>query len=113
MHEYPLTQDVVRIAVAEAEKAGAKKVTVIHLRIGELSSVFDESVQLFFDILSEGTPAEGARLEFTKVPAELECLSCRNVFPRPKGSFDCPKCGGESRFTGKGREFLVESVELE
>ena len=113
MHEYPITQDVVRIAVAAAEKAGSKKVTSIHLIVGELSSVFDESVQLFFDILSEGTLAAGARLVFKKVRAELKCISCGNIYERPKGAFDCPLCGGESRLTGKGKEFMVESVEIE
>ena len=113
MHEYPITLDVVRIAVSAAEKAGAAKVTSIHLIVGELSSVFDESVQLFFDILSEGTPAAGAKLVFKKVRAELKCISCGFVYERPQGAFDCPRCGGESRLTGKGKEFLVESIEVD
>jgi hydrogenase nickel incorporation protein HypA/HybF len=109
-----LAQDVVRIAVAAAEKAGAHKVSLIRLQVGELSSVFDESVQMFFDIISQGTIAEGARLEFLKIPAGLKCLSCGKEFDRKPGSFDCPFCGGaETRLTGKGKEFLVESVECD
>lgn len=114
MHEYPLAQDVVRIAAAAAEKEGSRKVTLIRLQVGELSSVFDESVQMFFEIISQGTVAQGAKLEFCKIPAGLKCLTCGKEFDRKPGSFDCPYCGGtETRLTGKGKGFLVESVECD
>ena len=113
MHEYPLTQRIVEIAVREAEKAGARRVVTVRLVIGEASGVIAESVQLYFDLIAEGTAAEGATLLVTPVRPEMRCPACNKSFYRPRYSFACPECGTLGTPTDVGREFYVESVELE
>ncbi len=113
MHEYAITENIIKTVNAEAEKAGAKKITEIKLVIGDLSSVVDESVQMYFDIISKDTLAECAKLVFKRVPAEYRCRQCGNEFVRNSSSFDCPKCGGDSILTDKGKEFYIESIEVE
>lgn len=113
MHEYAVTQNIVDIAVGEAESAGAKKITEIRLVIGELSSIIDESVSMYFEIISKGTAAEGARLVFRKVPAGLVCKSCCRKFSKSGSSFECPECGCDGSLTGEGKEFYIESLEVE
>jgi len=114
MHEYAVTKNLIDIAVQEASKAGASRITEIRLVVGDLSSYVDESVQMYFDIISKGTPAEGARLSFTRIPAEFVCAECGLRFERKGRSFDCPDCGGPGSLDEeKGREFYVESIEVE
>ena len=113
MHEYGITQNIVDIVVEEAQKNNVNKVTSIKLVIGELSGIIDESVQMYFDIISVGTLCEGAKLNFIKNHAMLECKVCSNIFKRNPRTFDCPKCGGIAKLTDVGKEFYIESIEVE
>lgn len=113
MHEYAVTKSMIDIAVKEADKAEAGKITEIRLVIGDLSTIIDDSVQMYFDILSEGTAAEGAKLVFNRKPAIFRCRECGNEFVKPAKGFDCPKCGGLGTPTDAGREFYIESMEVE
>lgn len=113
MHEYAVTKSIIELAVKEAQAANAARITEIRLVVGDLSSIIDESVSMYFDIISKGTPAEGARLIFTRKPAVLYCSICRKNFDKPAKGFECPVCGSTGRLTGEGREFYVESLEVE
>jgi hydrogenase nickel incorporation protein HypA/HybF len=113
MHEYPVTEEIVRIAVERAVQAGAKRITDVRIRVGELSGFIGESIQMYFDVLSEGTLAQGARVHIIPVKPILKCRSCGHVFPRAPRSFDCPQCGGLGDPTPVGRELQIENIEIE
>lgn len=113
MHEYAVTKGMIEVAAREAEAAGAKKILEIRLVIGDLSSIIDESVSMYFDIISRGTPAEGAKLVFRRRHAMLACTSCGLEYEKPRSGFDCPSCGGEGRLLDAGKEFYIESMEVE
>lgn len=115
MHEFGITQQLLQLVLAEAEKAEAKRILNIKLVVGELTAIIDESVQFYFDMLSEGTAAQGAVLSFEHVAAEFCCSDCHQPFTRQTGTyhFRCPHCGGQGVSTGKGKEFYVSSMEVE
>lgn len=113
MHELPVVMDIVHVMDDESKRCGLQKITQINLVMGELSSVIDESVQMYFEVIAENTPCAGAKLTFEQVPATLKCQKCGHEFPHDKG-FDCPSCGGESVLVkGSGREFYIKSYEGE
>ncbi|HEX2994458.1 MAG TPA: hydrogenase maturation nickel metallochaperone HypA, partial [Anaerolineales bacterium] len=74
MHELAVTQSILDLALKHADQAAAKRVTDIHIVMGELSSNVDDSIQFYWEIIAKGTLAEGAQLHFQRVPAEFECL---------------------------------------
>ncbi len=113
MHEYAVTQSMIKMAVDEANKVNASKILEIRLVIGDLSTIIDDSVQMYFDIMSDGTIAQGAKLIFKRVKAEFKCRDCGEVFIKPPTGFDCPKCGGLGTPTGVGKEFYIDSIEIE
>lgn len=113
MHELSVTQNMLELVLSEADKAGAVRVTSIKLVIGELSSVIDESIQLYFDMLSEDTKAAGAHLHFRYIPASLCCCTCGKDFPKSGSNFTCPECGGWARLTGDAKDFYIDSIEVE
>lgn len=100
-------------AVPEAEKHGAKKILEIRLKIGELSGVLPECIQEYFNIVSRGTIAEGARLAVEKIPVTIECASCGYDGEIPKRKIHCPECGGSDIKIKSGREYFVDSLEVE
>lgn len=113
MHEYAVTKSIVDIAVKEAQNAGASRIVEIRLVIGDLSTIMDESVSLYFDVISRGTPAEGARLVFNRIPARFSCADCGLEYDKPAKGFECPNCGRTGRLTEGGREFYIESMEVD
>ncbi len=113
MHEYAVTEGLLKLVLDEAGKAGASKVTEIKLVIGDLSTIIDESIQMYFDLMSEGTMAHGARLVFRRIPARFKCKDCGCDYEKPATGYDCPQCGGLGMPTGVGREFYVESMDVE
>ena len=113
MHEYSLTRQIVKIVNRAAAEHGALRVTQVRLVLGENSGIIPESVQLYFDQIARGTPAEGAKLSLRMVPPEMRCPLCERNFIRPRFSFECPTCGTLGQPTDIGNEFYVEGVELE
>lgn len=113
MHEYAITQNIIDLAVEEAKKNDAKIIKNITLVIGELTSIIDESVQMYFDLLAEETIAKDAKLIFKNIKAQLRCNKCYKTFERQKSSFNCPYCEGLGRLTDIGKEFYIESIEVE
>jgi hydrogenase nickel incorporation protein HypA/HybF len=113
MHEMAVTSNILQIVLAETERAGASRIDKITLVIGELSSIIDESVQLYFNMLSEGTPAAAAVLEFKRLPATLQCRDCGHRYAKHDSRFSCPLCEGEGRLTGDGKDFYIEAIEVE
>jgi hydrogenase nickel incorporation protein HypA/HybF len=113
MHEYAVTKNVLDIAIEEAQRCCASKVLSIRIVIGDLSAIMDDSVSMYFEFFSKGTVAENAKLEFVRVSAEFYCQSCNENFQKPKTGFECPKCGTTGKLTQRGKEFYVESIEIE
>jgi len=121
MHEMTVTQNLLNMALDHAQ---GRRVTTIHLRVGRLSPIVPESVQVYFDFLSRDTLAEGARLCFEVLPIEITCQDCG----RPVDVTDLPGqsaqtaivgaftagciCGSRNlRVTG-GVSFEMESIEV-
>lgn len=113
VHELSVTQSILEIALRHAESAGGGRITHLQLVIGQLSSMVDDTVQFYWDIISEGTAAQGATLHFRRIPAELLCSTCNQRYPLRHDSFACPTCGSTQGTIVSGDEFYLESIELE
>ena len=111
MHELMVTQSILEIVLRHAEEAGADQVTDLFLVVGQLSSVVDDSVQFYWDYVSEGTVAEGARLHFRRIPAEMLCQTCQHRYS-PDENLTCPVCNGNQISVVTGDEFYVEAIDI-
>ena len=113
MHELTVTQSLLEIALRHAEQADAQRITRLNMVIGELASIVDDSVQFYWDIVSQGTIAERAELHFERVPGTLRCLGCGHAFPLNGRDYACPACGEKQVIAAGGDEFRLESIEVE
>jgi len=113
MHEMAVTQSILDIAIKHAQQAGAARITHINLVIGEMSGVVDESVQFYFDFLSQDTLAQEAKLVFDRRPAIYRCRECKLAYQPQGAEWACPDCGALSFDVVSGREFQVESIEVQ
>lgn len=114
MHELAVTESIVRICSEEVMRHGVERVLEIRLQVGELKGLIPDCIQYYFDIVSKGTPAEGAKLMINKIPVTLRCRDCgmeREV--SPSINYACEGCGGKNFHMVKGNEFLIQSMEVE
>jgi hydrogenase nickel incorporation protein HypA/HybF len=113
MHELSVTESLLNIALQHAEKAGARRVTDLHLVIGELASMVDDSIQFYWDIIAKDTIAEQAILHFRRVPAQLQCMTCFEKYHPTDRELACPRCNGVNTKIIAGEEFRLESIDVE
>jgi hydrogenase nickel incorporation protein HypA/HybF len=114
MHELPIAQSILEIALRHADKAEAKRITNLYLVMGELSKIVDESIQFYWDIIAKETIAEGAILHFRYVPAEFQCMACFEKYhPGDTEEFECPNCGAVGVKIIAGEEFSLEAIDVE
>ena len=113
MHELAITEGIMQAAIPAAEQAGAKRILEIRLKIGELSGVIPECIQEYFNIISHGTIAQGAAIRVEAIPVAAQCRTCGFEGPIPRRKFRCPACGGGDLKLTAGREYFVDSLEVE
>jgi len=113
MHELPVTESILEIALRHAQKADATRITDLHLVIGQLATLVDDSIQFYWDMIAKDTIAEGARLHFQRIPAELLCLDCGNRYNPGDEILACPKCQSVRVKVTAGEEFRLDSIDVE
>jgi len=112
MHELSVTEALLALTLEHAAHAGADQVTDVHVVIGQLSAVIDESVQFYWDLISAGTPAAGARLHFRRIPAGFCCDACGHAYAPAAEVLACPACGSLHVRLTAGDELYLEALEV-
>jgi len=113
MHELPIAENLLRLVLEHATRAGVGTVRHVHLAIGALSCAMDESVQFYWDILTRGTRAEGSRLHFRRIPMSFECMDCHHFFEPAAKDFRCPACTSARVRVIAGDDLCLEAIDAE
>ncbi|WP_028059417.1 hydrogenase maturation nickel metallochaperone HypA/HybF [Candidatus Solirubrobacter pratensis] len=110
MHELSIADSIVRIACAHA---AGRRVVKVELKVGHLRQVVPESLAFAFELVAQGTAAEGAELELEDVRAAGRCRGCGAESELDGFPLACARCGGLDLELLRGEELLVDSLELE
>ncbi len=110
MHELSITQSIFEETL---RRANGRRITDVYLAIGQLSSILGDSVQSCWDAIAKGTLAEGARLHFRRIPAELQCMACFEKYHPNGEEWFCPKCGSVGAKIIAGEDFRLEAIDVE
>ncbi len=113
MHELAVTESILDIAVKYAEQAQASRVTDLYIVVGRLSSIVDDSVQFYWEIVTQDSICAGSKLHFQRVPAELMCLDCGNTYQFEGEMCPCPACDSVKVKVTSGDQFYLDSIEIE
>lgn len=113
MHELSLTEALLEVVLRHAKKHEAGRVTAVDILVGELSGFVDESIQFYWELVAQGTVAEGSLLRFRRQAGTLVCGACGREFSVREPDFLCPSCGSVTASPGRGRDCSVESIEIE
>ena len=113
MHELAVTESILEIACKYAENAKATRVTDIYLVIGNLSSIVDDCVSFYWDMISKNTVCENAKLHFKRIPATLTCLDCNQQYTLDGELTPCPHCHSPKVRVISGDESNLDSIEIQ
>jgi hydrogenase nickel incorporation protein HypA/HybF len=108
VHELAIAEEIIAIV---ADRTAGARVGRIVVEIGRLCAVVPDAMRFCFDLATEGTVAEGARLEIVETPGLGRCRACgaQVVLERPFGR--CA-CGGTDLEWLAGEELRIKEVEL-
>ena len=108
MHELAIAEEIVTIVV---DRTAGARVGRIVLEVGRLCAVVPDAMRFCFDLATEGTAAEGARLEIVEIPGLGRCRACgaEVVLDRPFGR--CA-CGSSDLDWVAGEDLRIRDVEL-
>ena len=113
MHELSITEAILDIALRHAAASKVARVTHLNITIGEFSSFVDDSIQFYWDLISQGTVCAGSRLNFRRIPAKLACLDCGNSYSISGGPIPCPTCSSSRIKIVEGDDLSVDSMDVE
>jgi hydrogenase nickel incorporation protein HypA/HybF len=122
MHEFSISNEVVRNVLHAAKKNNGRKVLSVQLEIGELTLVNVEQVTFWIHELVKGSVAEGAKVRVKTIKAHIQCKSCgykggvnldqqdplRHIVP-----YSCPQCSSFQIKVEKGRECTLRRIQVE
>ncbi|WP_017315142.1 hydrogenase maturation nickel metallochaperone HypA [Mastigocladopsis repens] len=109
MHELGITQNIVAIV---SEYANGTKVRRVLLEIGKLSAILPDAVQFCFDVCTQGTVLEGAKLDILETPGLAKCHQCGAEIPLEKPFGSC-RCGSVHLDLIAGEELKIKEIEIE
>ncbi|MUG98574.1 hydrogenase maturation nickel metallochaperone HypA [Scytonema sp. UIC 10036] len=112
MHEVEMMQNILNIAVNRAEEEGAQHIRLVHMRVGEVSGIVPDSLQLAFDVAKAGTMAENSRLEIEYLPVRCYCPNCNLEFQPLDQLYQCPQCHQPYCEVRQGKECELAFLEV-
>lgn len=110
MHEFSITQNLLDVAL---KNANSKRIVDVNLLIGPFSDEREESIQFYWRDLAKGTLAEGAKLHFQYVKAEMKCLACGGTFNLESNESLCIYCHSDRLELLSAEEVRLESIDVE
>ncbi|MBN2494518.1 MAG: hydrogenase maturation nickel metallochaperone HypA [Deltaproteobacteria bacterium] len=109
MHEASIAVELLKVVEAQARQAGMSRVSGMKLRIGAFRMVVPELLSAAFEVVGQGTLAEGAEMRMETVPLVARCERCDEDVAVEDYVFFCPRCGAPLLEILSGKELdLVE-----
>jgi hydrogenase nickel incorporation protein HypA/HybF len=88
-----------------------KRLISVTVEVGQLAMVNPEQLKFSFEVITEGSPFEGAEMIVETIPAVAKCM-CGFEGALGDEDYVCPKCGGFYELLS-GRDISVKHLEVE
>lgn len=112
MHEFSIAQSIVEAVRRHLPVDERRPVKSVTLRVGDFARVAPESLEICFEMASEGTAVQGAKLMIKNVPIRCYCKKCDSGFEAGRYITICTNCGNAGVELISGNEMDVVEVEL-
>lgn len=112
MHEMSLAEGIRGIVEDQARAHGFSRVKKLRLEIGRFAGVEKSALSFAWDVVMQGSPAEGAELEMLDLPGSALCYDCMKTVEIADRLDPCPLCGGGKLIPQGGDEMRVKDMEV-
>ncbi len=114
MHEMSIAQGMLKVALDYAAEHHAQRITAFNIEISALADESDDSLRFYFETLTPGTIAQGARVEIVRAPSPAKCRACSAEFTiADLLDAACPKCSSQQVQLLPQEEFRLVSIDVE
>ena len=114
MHEFALSEELVKSVLAEMSRLEASVVLRrAHVVVGALRRVTPESLRLAYELQTRDTRADGSFLDVTLVPETVLCRDCGWQGEPEESLRACGQCGGTNLESLRGMELYLSDIEVE
>ena len=113
MHELSIAMRILDLLEEEAPRLDGRKISAVHLKLGQFSGVVKEALLNSYELASEQTSFQGTRLVIEEVPIAMQCPQCgeRRLVKSPQ-LLCCQQCGTPASDILEGKEIQVFALEL-
>ncbi len=108
--EIGIAQRILAIVQEEIARHKVTRLKTIRLVAGEALPVNPQRLTYCFELISQDTPQEGAKLEIDLDPLACQCTLCAMVFFIEDRNYLCPKCLSNKIEVISGRKFFVKEI---
>ncbi|MBY9014752.1 MAG: hydrogenase maturation nickel metallochaperone HypA [Candidatus Lokiarchaeota archaeon] len=122
MHEFSFAYDIFKIAEATAIKHNAKKISEVHLEIGELTLIVPDLLKRSFEMATTGSIAEGAELVIELLPGKIKCRDCgknssvtlsEESYLTGLQLFQCKHCQSKDTEIVEGKKANIKNIKIQ
>ncbi len=115
MHELSYATSILNTILNYVSSMDKKvvKVSEINLEIGELTFINYEQLKFAFEVISQSTICEGAKLNAVYLKPHIMCKNCGyegNISATDEFDIYCPKCESRSLKIVGGKEFNIKNA---
>jgi len=113
MHEYSIVQSLLDSCEENAKQNNAKEITKVVVKIGVLSGVEPDLLQIAFDTFKEKTICENSEFIMNIQPVLIQCQKCGEESELKKHEYSCPKCESIEINILDGEDMYLMQLEME
>lgn len=115
MHELSLAQNIVSIVRSELSRLSISESRLrgVRLTIGKLMQVVPASLLYGLEIIGEENGFKNVRYAVNECPLKIACTGCGAESEIETFVLRCGKCGSEKIKVVGGREFVVDSIDID
>lgn len=113
MHEYSIVQSLLDNCEENANQNGSTKVTKVVVKIGVLSGVEPDLLQIAFDTFKENTICNDALFVINIQKVVIKCKTCGSTSTLEKHEYNCPLCKSTEINVLDGEDMYLMQLELE
>jgi hydrogenase nickel incorporation protein HypA/HybF len=112
MHEYSIVQSLLESCDDNAKANGAKEITKVVIKIGVMSGVESQLLEVAFDTFKEGTVCNNAEFIINIQPIVVKCLDCLEESTLDDNQYRCPLCSSPKLDIIDGEDMYLMQLEM-
>lgn len=112
MHEYSIVSALIEQCESHARANGAREITRVVIKVGQLSGVEPALLQTAFDTFKLEGICRNAELQMQIQPLVIHCHTCQQDVEMPHRQVICPQCHGRDTTVIDGEDLLLMQLEM-